>query len=210
VASIIDAAMKKEEAERALAIIRQVVEHTRDDLVEQNWGLLWMLHAFTNLAAFVADGLVIEARGLPARWYLAPLAVVATVNVGLIVALSPRDRGARSFVEVQMNGIWLSFIGLTALAALAIDVWGLPPRAFFPVIAVGSATGFATMSVVFHRRFLLASAGFVGALFAGAYLGVHRWTLLGVVWWATLFPLGLSMHRARLARAGRPAAARIL
>ncbi len=202
--------MDRREAERALAIIRGVVEHTRDDLVAQNWGALWMIHAFTNLAAFVADGLFVEPRGLAARWFLAPLAVAAAVNLLAMLALLPRDRGARSFVELQMNGIWLSFIGLTALGAFGIDLAGLPPGAFFVVIAAGSATGFATMGFLFHKRFFVATAAFAVVMVLGGPLGGARYLALGAVWWATLFVLGLGMHRARRARGAEPAAARIL
>src|SRR5262245_28390160 len=70
----------REEAEKALAIIRQVVQETRDDLIARNWGLIWMIHAFTNLAAFLTLGLAIEPRGLPIYWYLVPLAIVAGVD----------------------------------------------------------------------------------------------------------------------------------
>ncbi|MFT3924124.1 MAG: hypothetical protein QM778_16430 [Myxococcales bacterium] len=202
--------MDQTEADRALAIIRQVVDHTRDDLVAQNWGLLWIIHAFTNFTAFLVNGFWVEPGGFPARFYLLPLGVSAFVNVVAILLLLPRDRGARSFVEAQMNGIWLSFIGVTALAALAIDTAGLPPSAFFFVITSGSATGFAAMGVVFQRRYFAATAAFCIVLLLGGPLAAQRWTALGAVWWSVLFGVGLSMHRARAARRQSPEIARIL
>src|SRR5438046_3149457 len=81
----------RDEAEKALAIIRQVVQDTRDDLIERNWGLIWMIHAFTNLAAFLTLGLAIEPRGLPISWYLVPLAIVAGVDLAIVLVLVRRQ-----------------------------------------------------------------------------------------------------------------------
>ena len=40
--------MDKDQAERALAIIRGVIDNTRDDLIARNWGVIWMTHSFIN------------------------------------------------------------------------------------------------------------------------------------------------------------------
>src|SRR5947209_3156871 len=77
--------MNREEAERALGIIRKVIQNTREDLVAHNWGPIWMIHAFCNLAACLAGGYV-ESQGLGLFWYLVPLGLNAAVNI-LIVAL---------------------------------------------------------------------------------------------------------------------------
>src|SRR5262249_56022017 len=80
-------AMDREQAEQALAIIRQVVENTRDDLVARNWGLIWMIHAFINLAAFAWVGLVVERQRLAIYWYLPPLAPALGPNLPLFIIL---------------------------------------------------------------------------------------------------------------------------
>ena len=105
--------MEKEQAEKALQIIRQVIENTRDDLIDRNWGLIWMVHAFTNSAAFAAIGLFAEQQGRPIFWYLVPLAAVAVVNLAIVVVLADRDRGVRSPIEWQLHGIWTTFIVFT-------------------------------------------------------------------------------------------------
>ena len=38
----------------------------------RNWGLIWMVHAFTNLAAFLAIAVFVEGRGLPILWLPGP------------------------------------------------------------------------------------------------------------------------------------------
>jgi hypothetical protein len=105
----------REEAEKALAIIRQVVQDTRDDLIERNWGLIWMIHAFTNLAAFLTLGLAIEPRGLPIYWYLVPLAIVAGVDLAIVLVLVRRQDGVRSFVEWQPTVGRPSSLGFAAV-----------------------------------------------------------------------------------------------
>ena len=50
--------MDREEATRALELLRQVVTQARDDTALQNWGRIWMIHAFTNGGGFVATNLL--------------------------------------------------------------------------------------------------------------------------------------------------------
>src|SRR5262245_37946037 len=101
--------MNQQEAEKALSIIRQVIQNTREDLVAHNWGLIWLIHAFINLAACLC-GWYVESQGWSLLWYLVPLAVAAALNLLFVVLLLTRDQGVRSFVEWQMHGIWIIFI----------------------------------------------------------------------------------------------------
>ena len=82
--------MNRDEAERALSVIRKVIQNTRDDLVEHNWGLIWMIHAFTNLAACLA-GWYLDGQGVPVLWYLVPFAVVGAVDIVIVQFLVKRD-----------------------------------------------------------------------------------------------------------------------
>ena len=111
--------MDRDQAEKTLRIIRDVIQSTHEDLVSHNWGLIWIVHSVTNGAAFAAIGLWAEARELSLFWYLVPLAVVAAVNLLVIALLMERDSGVRSFVEWQVNGIWTAFI-LFSLAGAAV------------------------------------------------------------------------------------------
>ena len=60
--------MDKDQAEKALSIIRGVIESTRDDLVARNWGLIWMVLAFVNFAGALC-GLGLERNETPVIWY---------------------------------------------------------------------------------------------------------------------------------------------
>jgi hypothetical protein len=201
--------MEREEAEAALGLIRKVVEQTRDDLVAQNWGLLWMLHSFSNFAAFATIGLVVEARGLSLPFYLAPLVVAGVVNAVSILLFSRRDQGLQSFVEQQMHGIWGGFIVGTGLAGIALHLAKAPPSLFVYVVTLTSALSFSMMGTVFTPKFFAVAAAYGLALLAFPFLpsGAARWLVLGALWWCTLFFLGFSMHRIRRTRT---AATRIL
>jgi hypothetical protein len=198
------------EAEQALKIIRNVIQSTREDLVAHNWGLIWMVHAFTNLAAFASIGLLIERPGLPVYWYLAPLAVVAAVDLIIERLLASKDTGVRSFVELQMHGIWITFIVFSAFAVIVLYLAGAPPPLLGPILAMTSGIGFAMMGVVFHRRFFAFALLFLGVMLVAPLLREWQWLAIGLAWWSALFIPGAIMHRERRHRTRDETAAAIL
>jgi hypothetical protein len=52
--------MDREQAEKSLEIIRSVIENTRDDLIERNWGIIWVVHSFINFAAAASGTLNVD------------------------------------------------------------------------------------------------------------------------------------------------------
>jgi hypothetical protein len=200
--------VNREEAEKALGIIRSVIQNTREDLVAHNWGKIWLVHAFTNSAACFA-GWYVESQGLPIFWYMVPLAVVAAVNLITVALLLERDHGVRSFVEWQIHGIWVTFIVFTAAFALVLEVSRADPKLFGSVFAMTSGMSFAMMGVVFSRQFPFAFL-FFAVMLAGPWLPGVQWGLIGLLWWAAMFLPGLSMHREKRRRAHDASATRIL
>jgi hypothetical protein len=101
--------LNREEAEKALGIIRGVIENTRENLVVHNWGLIWMVHAFTNAAACLA-GWYFDWHppgGQPSVvWYLLPLAAAGLFNLVTVLFMAQREHGVRSYVQWQIHGIW--------------------------------------------------------------------------------------------------------
>jgi hypothetical protein len=194
--------MDKQQAEQALAIIRGVIANTREDLVAQNWGLIWLVHAFTNGAAFAAIGLVAERNQRPIIWYLIPLAVVAVVNLVIVAALADRDRGVRSVIEYQLHGIWLTFIVFTLGIALVLHLAEASPRLFGPLIASTSGIGFAMMGVMFSKRFLILAAAFLAVAVLTPLLppsGI-AWYFIAAVWWIAMFIPGVLLTQERRRR----------
>jgi hypothetical protein len=204
--------LNREDAEKALGIIRTVIQNTREDLVAHNWGLLWMIHSFTNGAACLA-GWYFETQ-LPREdqsvvWYLIPLAAAALFNIVTVLLLAHRDQGVRSYVQWQIHGIWVSFIVFTAGFAVVLHTAGADPKLFGPVFAMTSGFGFAMMGVVFARQFPFAFL-FFAVMLAGPLLPGLQWGLIGLLWWAAMFLPGLSMHREKLRRIRDASTTRIL
>ena len=193
--------MDKEQAEKALAIVRGVIENTREDLVAHNWGLIWIIHAFTNSAAFVAIAFV-EQQQRPIFWYLVPLGVVAVVNLVIVTALIDRDRGVRSVIEFQVHGIWNTFTIFTLAIAAILYLTGAPPRLFGPLIATTSGIGFAMMGVVFSYRFFPLAAAFllVALITPLPVVAPFTWYLIAAVWWTAMFVPGITLFRERQRR----------
>jgi hypothetical protein len=200
--------MNREEAEEALGIIRNVIRGTREDLVEHNWGLIWLIHSFANAAACLA-GWYVESRGLGVFWYLVPLAAAGLFNLAVVLLLVARDGGVRSYVEWQIHGIWVTFIVFTAAFALVLEVGGADPRLFGPAFAMTSGIGFAMMGVVFSRQLPFALL-FLAVMLAGPFLPGVQWGLLGLLWWLALFLPGVSMYREKRRRVTDATATRIL
>jgi hypothetical protein len=174
--------MDREEASRALELLRTVVSQARDDTAMQNWGPIWIVHAFTNAGGFIATNLLL-LHGYASRWpYVAMWSGIISFNLLTIGALKRRRAGARTFVENQIWAIWSTFIGATALTAIVNDLMGLPRFGLGPVIAILSAVGFASMGAVIGRRWWLGCAIFAGTAMAMAALPRWQFALLGVVW----------------------------
>src|SRR2546421_10788609 len=116
--------MDRTEATRALELLRTVVGQARDDTALQNWGLIWIIHALTNGAAFCTPQLLLW-RGHQSRLpYIALWCAVVVCNIGLILLLKARRTGTKTFIENQIWSIWLSFIGAVMLTAVVNDVMG--------------------------------------------------------------------------------------
>jgi hypothetical protein len=189
--------VNRDEAERALAVIRKVIQNTRDDLVAHNWGMIWMVHAFTNLSACLAGWYLethgLDTRSLPVLWYLVPFAVVGAVDIIVVQLLRARDHGVRSYVEWQLHGIWWSFVVFTVLAAVILQVSGADPRLFGSLFALTTGFSFAMMGVVFSRQWVSAIIFLIVAGVAPSLPGA-QWGLIGLAWWGAMFLPGLHMH----------------
>jgi hypothetical protein len=206
----LSATVDRDQAEKTLQIIRDVIQSTHEDLVAHNWGLIWIVHSFTNGAAFAAIGVWAEANGRTLFWYLAPLAVVAVVNLLVIAVLIEKDSGVRSFVEWQVNGIWTTFILFSLAGAAMLSLAG-QPKLFCPLMALNSDFGFAMMGVVFYHRFFYVAALYAVAAVACPWVGpVRQWFLLAALWWLAMIVPGIVLHREKLRRLADDSRSKIL
>jgi hypothetical protein len=203
--------LNREDAEKALGIIRKVIQNTREDLVAHNWGQIWMIHSFFNLAACLV-GWYIESLGLPVFWYLVPLGVNGLINIIIVLLLVKRDQGVRSYVEWQIHGIWVTFIIFTLAGAAVLQFSDAPPWLFGPLFSLTTGIGFAMMGVVFSRQFPAAVAFLLVTLVSPLlqqWPGT-QWLLIGAAWWYFLFFPGLAMYREKRQRMRDESSAQIL
>ena len=191
--------MDRNEAERALSIIREVIQNTRDDLTAHNWGLIWIVHAFTNSTGS-AFGALIDTKGLPVTWYLLPLGILAAVNLIVVRLLMVRDLGVRSFVEWQLHGIWITFIIFSLAAVLVLHLAGAKPTLYGPVFAMGCGMSFALMGVVFNKQFFAVAVLFMVVMLVAAAWQPIQWYVIGAAWFVAMFIPGVIMHREKLRR----------
>jgi hypothetical protein len=203
--------MDREEATRALELLRKVVDQARDDTALQNWGVIWIVHAFTNGGGFALTNLLV-ARGIASRWPYATLwSAIVVFNIGAIFVLKSRRAGAKTFIESQIWAIWLTFIGAVILVAVINDLLG--QKLFFlgPVIGTLSAVGFAQMGAVMGRRWYLGAILFAAASLAMAAAPASQFLILGVVWGVAQLVGGVWLETERRRRlAAAPAGARLL
>jgi serine/threonine-protein kinase len=190
--------VNRAEADKALGIIRQVIQNTREDLVAHNWGLIWMCHSFVILGACLVNWYV-ERQDLGIVWYLIPLGGSAVTTFIIMLLLVKRDQGVRSYVEWQIHGIWVTFIVFTLAAAIVLELAAAPPRLFGTVFATTSGIGFCMMGVVFNRQLPYGVALLI-VLLLGPFVPGFQWLLIGIIWWCSLFLTGLSMFREKRRR----------
>ena len=188
------AIVDREQAEKSLAIIRDVIENTRDDLIERNWGMIWIVHSFINFVVAVG-GTWIDRNELSVFWYLVPLLAVTVLDIVTVLIFMSREQGVRSYVEWQLWGIWIAFLIFTVLAVFALHWTGTRPSLFGPIFAMNCGIAFAMMGVVFYRQFF-----FVGAMFAAVTLIVaaypqYQWWVIGFAWWLAMFVPGVGAYR---------------
>jgi hypothetical protein len=193
--------MNREEANQALDLIRRVVAQARDDSALQNWGIIWMLHAFTNGGGFAATHwLWTQGHRTPGPYALL-WAVVLTFNiVSIFVLKRGQTAGARSFIERQIWAIWTTFIAGMVLVALINWLLGLD-RLFLPAVAcVLFGTAFSMMGALMGRIWFAVAAAFALAALGITQVPDHAFNILSAVWFVTQFGGGFALHRARVRR----------
>ncbi len=193
--------MNREEAAEALQLIRRVVSQARDDTALQNWGLVWLLHAFTNGGGFLGTHLLYAQGHRGPGPYALLWCVVVPLNLLSIFWLQRRDTaGVRSFIERQVWSIWTTCMVGLVLVALVNWMLGLEVL-FMPAVGcVLIAMAFSVMGALMGRGWYVAAA-----VYSLCALGVARvphlgFAVLGALWFVTQLSGGLLLLRARRRR----------
>ncbi len=196
--------MDREEAGRALELLKRVVGQARDDAAMQNWGVIWMVHAVANGAGFVATDLLIR-RGVLRPWPHALMwSGIIVLDLLCVLFLKAKKAGTRSFVEDQIWSIWTTFIAAVALLAVLNHLMGLKTFYLGPVIGVLSAMGFSMMGSLIGKRWYAGTIVFTAAALAMAQWPRWQFTILGIVWGVGQFGAGvwLLLEKRRAQAAG--------
>ncbi|MCP3102839.1 hypothetical protein LZ198_28575 [Myxococcus sp. K15C18031901] len=193
--------MNRDEAHQALDLIRRVVTQARDDSALQNWGVLWMLHAFTNALGFAGTQWHwSQGQRAPGPYVLLWTLVLGFNAVSIFVLKRGQTAGARSFVERQIWAIWTTFIAGMVLVALIN--WRLGFELLFvPAVAcVLFATAFSMMGALMGREWFIVAAFFAAMSLVMTALPDQAFGVLGGLWFLVQFGGGLALHRARMRR----------
>jgi hypothetical protein len=192
--------MNRDEAFEALEYLRRVVKETRDDSALQNWGVIWMVHAFTNGASFALTGWLLDHGYRTPPPFILLWALTLATNLTTIALLRRRRAGARTFVETQLWAIWTAFVGAVAVSAFLNYILGLDRIFLGPVIAVLAAVAFASMGSLMGSHWYGVAALFLATAFAITLVPRYQFYVLGGVWLVTKFTVGLLLDRSRRRR----------
>lgn len=198
--------MDQEEAARALSLLRKVTEKARDDTALENWGMIWILSAFSNSAGFTATHALFDRGASSPLPFAGVWAGVLAVN-GLIIALFRRKSASSgSFIERQIWSLWTAFVVAMILLALINYIIGLNTL-FMPAVAsVLAAVIFSAMASIIDRRWYVPAALWGLLSLAMAALPRMQFALLAGAWFVTQGGAGLvlDLQRRRRAAAGEP------
>lgn len=193
--------MNREEAAEALQLLRRVVTQARDDSALQNWGVIWILHAFTNGGGFLGTHLLFQQGYRTPGPFILLWATIVPINLVAIFWLQRKEAaGVRSFIERQVWSIWTTCMGGMVLVALANWMMGLD-LLFMPAVGcILIAMSFSVMGALMGRAWYAAAV-----IYALAALGLARmpevgFGVLGGMWFVTQLIGGLLLHRARRKR----------
>jgi hypothetical protein len=202
--------MDREQAVEALELLRRVVGQARDDTTLQNWGVIWMIHGFTNGLGFIGTNILMW-RGYESPWpYVMLWAVILPVNMASIFLLKSHEAGAWTFFESMIWLIWTTFIGAALLASVANYLLGFRIDQLGLVVAVLSAYAFCMMGGMMGKRWFLGAGLFAVAAVAMGAFPNWQFIILGLTWGIVQFVAGATLHAQRKRRLATGAAARLV
>jgi hypothetical protein len=202
--------MDREQAVEALALLRRVVGQARDDTTLQNWGVIWMLHGFTNGVGFVGTNILMW-RGHESPWpYVMLWAVILPVNMASIFLLKSNQAGAWTFFESMIWLIWTTFTGVALVATVANYLAGFRIDQLGLIVAVLSAYAFSMMGGMMGKKWFLGAGVFAAAALAMGVFPRWQFVILGVAWAIVQFVAGTVLHRQRKRRLAAGAEARLV
>ena len=184
--------IKREEAVDALNLIKSVIEKTRDESILQNWGEVFVFAGIFKLAFSLLTNkwILSEPFTTPLPYVGLWLGYLALL-LFLILFFRRKSPGVRTFVEKQIWGIWIVYITACYITAFVNYVLALPHFELMPICALLAAVSWAMMAITISKKFFLASALFVCAIFLMCQYKDYQWIIIGIAWFIALETAGI-------------------
>jgi hypothetical protein len=199
-------AMDREEAARALDLLKKVVGQARDESTLEKWGAIWILNGMTNGAGFVATHFLFRAGYTSVVPFAALWAGILSLNLSSIIFLKRgSSAGARTFVESQIWSIWTTFIVSGVVAAFVNLLLGLDRMFVAPVMSILAMAAFSAMGGIMGKRWYALAALFGVMALVMAALPEVQFLILAGLWGAGQSGAGVYLlmeRRKRLAAQG--------
>jgi hypothetical protein len=177
-----------------------VVSQTQDATALQNYGVIWIVQGFANMAGFLATHYLFSIGYEDPPPFLALWLPIILVDIVVVVVFKKERAGARTFIDTQLWTIWTTFIAGVMLVAVLNHVMGL--KAFFlgPVIGVLAAASFASMGSLMSRWWYSGTIIFTVVSVAMAIWHELQFVILGVTWGVAQIAGGVALDRSRRRR----------
>jgi hypothetical protein len=189
--------MDRDEAHRALEIIRRAVSRAQDAAILENWGLIFLIHGLLKAATAAATQQLALRDESRLQVYLGLWSGMVVLELLAIAIFRRRRTGERTWVERQVWLIWGCFYAAAALwSALHLHL-GFRVEHLPPALALLSAYGFAMMASIVSPLLYLCTVLFAAGAVA-LVVGPYAWYLLGGLWLVSLAVPGVYFTRRRL------------
>jgi serine/threonine-protein kinase len=188
-------------------ILSRAFRETHHAVVLQNWGLLWMWHAFVVFAMSMLTN-VLLLSGVKSRWVYPGIWVVLLGIWAACFWNLRRRAGPITFVERQIAHVWAG--SMIASTGLYVIEWalGLNVLSLSPVLGLISGMVFLVKASILSGRFYIQAVamfltGLVTALMPLWPIPDLRIALFGLVSGLSFFVPGWKYHRQRRKPASR-------
>jgi serine/threonine-protein kinase len=181
------------------SLFGQLFRDTHHAAVLENWGLLWMTHAF-KLLALVLITIGMYHFGFRSHFPYLVLWSIALVFWGQLFWWLRRRGGPVTFIERQIAHAWAA--GILGSISIFVAEWvhGLPVLSMAPGLAVIAGMVFLVKAGMLSGRLYFWAGLYVVTSIAMSCMPDHpglQLLLFGLVAWASFFFPGLKYYRLR-------------
>jgi hypothetical protein len=181
---------------RFFQVVSRLFRETHHAVILENWGVLWMWHAF---ALLIASGLtwLMQHRGVTDRWAYTALWTLGLGTWAAVFWALRRRLGPVTFVERQIAHVWAS--SMISIAMLfPLEWWlNLPVLSLSPLLAVSAAMIFLIKAAILDGAFYVQCACLLATAAAMAVWPANAHLLFGLMAAGCFFIPGWKYYRQK-------------